>query len=574
MSKHSLSPAPLPPSKRLHALSSSTRRGDALQPFSFNDSLYDELILCIFSHLSWVDLCSVQPTNRNWARLAADNELWRKLYLRVYGRTRLRGARGFISRADGREVKPLPGRAKTDDFKDWKWMFRISSNWRKGRCTVEKIVSEPPPIPQDDLELPYQTHILLAGTLTITASSHPSSLPLVRISSLRDSEHNLVCESKHAGSCQITALAMDQSPPSSGQLRIASFLSTGEFFVFLVNHSHGKPSSPSKKLVYVPARQSNRTSPIIQAVYHHPLLITLSQAFTLSLYDLSSDTIKHTQTLSSYTSFPPSSLVLSNPTPTTYKLVLAYATPVYPAHWSVGATELIISGSSSSPSPTFSQQISDPILEPMTVQTTRTIRTLEVPPGWMDDSKLRSMREQWSRKVSCVADTQTDGKWLVLAPGNSSSSSPSSSSSYHGSTSSFPPSSSLFSGSYSSSSGVASSPSHSSTNLQLYRLSLPASSSSVSSSPPKLTFVRSLHGQIGPISALALADGRCVSLGSNGSIWVWDLEGGTGAEVAVSSELASSIGYDGHLAKGNVCFDERRIITATGGNILVRRFDI
>lgn len=130
MTKHRLSPAPLPPPKRLHAASGSHI---ALLPrATFESALYDELLLCIFSHLSWVDLCASQSTSRNWARLAADNELWRDMYLKVFGRPRLRGARGFIGRADGREVRSLPGRARTEDHKDWKWMFLISSNWRTG----------------------------------------------------------------------------------------------------------------------------------------------------------------------------------------------------------------------------------------------------------------------------------------------------------------------------------------------------------------------------------------------------------------------------------------------------------
>ena len=131
MSKRSLSPAILPPSKRIHT--NRITKTPPLQPLRFDNCLYDELILYIFSYLSWVDLCVSQPTNRNWARLTADNELWRTLYLRTYGRTRLRGSKGFITRADGREVKQLPGRAKSDQLKDWKWMFRISSNWRKGK---------------------------------------------------------------------------------------------------------------------------------------------------------------------------------------------------------------------------------------------------------------------------------------------------------------------------------------------------------------------------------------------------------------------------------------------------------
>jgi hypothetical protein len=130
MSKRSLSPAYLPPAKRIHLAGN---HGYHLPKIlSFADALYDELILYIFSHLSSVDLCRTQATNRNWARLAGDNELWRNLYLKVYGRTRLRGAKGFIGRLDGRQVRPLPGRAQADDPRDWKWMFRISSNWRKG----------------------------------------------------------------------------------------------------------------------------------------------------------------------------------------------------------------------------------------------------------------------------------------------------------------------------------------------------------------------------------------------------------------------------------------------------------
>ena len=71
--KRPLSPAPLPPPKRFHipggSLSSNSIK------FTFDTLLYDELILVIFSYLSWADLCAVQRTNRNWARLALDNQV-------------------------------------------------------------------------------------------------------------------------------------------------------------------------------------------------------------------------------------------------------------------------------------------------------------------------------------------------------------------------------------------------------------------------------------------------------------------------------------------------------------------
>ena len=56
----------------------------------------------------------------------------------------MRGGRGFVGRADGREIKSLPERAKveetSDDGRDWKWMFRISLNWKNGILSRHAIV--------------------------------------------------------------------------------------------------------------------------------------------------------------------------------------------------------------------------------------------------------------------------------------------------------------------------------------------------------------------------------------------------------------------------------------------------
>jgi len=149
-----------------------------------------------------------------------------------------------------------------------------------------------------------------------------------------------------------------------------------------------------------------------------------------------------------------------------------------------------------------------------------------------------------------VADTQTDGKWVVLAPAFC------------------PPLSSTLSSSSDSNletSSFVSSDLHSPNIMQLYRLSLPSSSSA-----PKLVFVRNLVGPMGPVSALALADGRCVGLGGNGCVWVWDLESGRGVEVAGARERVGS------WERGSIAFDERRIVSAgpDGDGVVARRFDI
>jgi hypothetical protein len=79
---------------------------------------------------------------------------------------------------------------------------------------------------------------------------------------------------------------------------------------------------------------------------------------------------------------------------------------------------------------------------------------------------------------------------------------------------------------------------------------------------------------MGPVSALSLADGRCVSLGCNGSIWVWDLEGQRGAEVSSGDSCAA--GTRPWEEKGTIVFDERRIVSAVPQveDVQVRRFDI
>jgi hypothetical protein len=388
----------------------------------------------------------------------------------------------------------------------------------------------------------------------ITASSQPSDQPTIEIFSPLGTKQTLRCESQgRDNTCRITALALDQSPPSSGHIHIASFFSTGEFTIFSINRTH--LSASSAKLTYCPNRGNLNNTTIVRAAYHHPLLVALSHAFNLFVYDLSDGAVRHSQTFTSFTSFPPTSLVLSTPTPTAYKLVLVYAIPVYPSHWSVGATELLISGISSTP-PLLSlpSTSSLPAASPMRVLSTRTTRSIDIPQGWVDEQKLRAMREQWNRKVSQVADTQTDGKWIVLAPGEEL----------------FPAFLSATSSSLVTT--TSDSLSNSSTTLQLYRLHLPANSTSIAASPPKLTFVRSLHGQTGPIASLALADGRCVSLGQNGSLWVWDLEAAVGAEVSVStSENARS---NSTLVQRAVAFDDRRIITTETNSVIVRRFDV
>ena len=418
----------------------------------------------------------------------------------------------------------------------------------KGRCILQRLDENPSH--DEAYDQNFYSCIVLAGSLTLTTSITQSPTPAIYLHQ-KDAIIPFALHGRHRSTTptHITALSLDQSPPKEGDhtLRLAAFYATGEFTIFRIDHS--TPRRSLRIASYFPGIKTERTSPIREACYHHPLLITLAHSFKLSLYRITSDTIEHTQTLTSFTSFPPTSMVLT-PGLMDYRLILAYSSPIYPAHWSVAVTVLTISGAQS----TVSDSSADSV-QPCTVSATRTVRCYDIPLGWTDEAAIRSIREQWGRKVAGVADTQTDGKWVVLAPIDQPTSPSTMHSSYHarlGTTS---------------------------CALQLYRLHIPSMNAS-SNATPRMTFVRMLYGHTGPVIALALADGRCVSLGADGSLWVWDLEKGWGVEVQATHRSFDPDGSTNSSAVANgvplgkVVFDERRIVSADIYGIEARRFDI
>lgn len=379
---------------------------------------------------------------------------------------------------------------------------------------------------------------------TIAHSSAESPSPTIRFVTPGRQTHIIHATSRSTDiRTRITALALDQSTPCSHSrhIRLASFLSTGEFSVFSIDQ-HSLTTS-SRILTYLPPHRAEWTAPIIQAAYHHPILLTLSEAFALSIYDLSEHgRVKHVQTLTSFTSYPPTSIVLSpsHGMRNILKAMLVFSVPVYPRHWSVGVTELLIK---------LRGDLNGAFTLP-TLISTRTVRTFDLPLRWIDEDQLNIVQEQWGRKVEKVADTQTDGKWVVLAPLSVLASS---SSSRRNRLTSF------------------------SNALQQYRLTLPTTPSA---GTPKLTFVRYLYGPESDVEKIWVADGRCVSLSVDGSIWVWDLEerpqGGESSKESTWLEGAQVETGDNASwkGKGSVVFDERRIATVRGTEVELRRFDV
>lgn len=133
--------------------------------------------------------------------------------------------------------------------------------------------------------------------------------------------------------------------------------------------------------------------------------------------------------------------------------------------------------------------------------------------------------------------------------------------------------------------------------IKVYRLHRPAATGA----PISLSFVRSLYGHTAGISALRVADGRCVSLGREGCLWVWNLEDSAGRGISIGSfsgvsedrrDLAEleHLELDGHtlsvlgtnrealtasFAPPVVLFDEQRVVTSLGReNVDIWHFDL
>ena len=370
-----------------------------------------------------------------------------------------------------------------------------------GRSSAEEEITW-----QDSEDPDVPVHVALAGGLIISASPLPLSSPKILLHTGDHSVHSFSASSIPSNPFnKITAMALDQSQPNGSEYRLAVFYSIGNFCLFLTSPTNPKESM--EILSYVPTARRHRAASIVQAVYHHPLLITLSASFDLTIYELPSHKaedhlpqIRLTQTLTSFTSYPPTSLILSNPSPQMYRLVLAYSAPVYPSHWTVAITELAISS--------------------FTVQSTQTTSAFDFSPGWspLTHELSETLSEQYALKLADVSSTSTDGRYVVLA-------------------------------------GAATS------TIQLYRLS-----SRSRASGSKLTFVRTLYGHTSPVQALSVADGRCVSLSRDGSLWVWDLERGG---VEVKSDKSTPL-----PGSARVLFDERQILVVLNGRIVIRRFDV
>lgn len=302
-----------------------------------------------------------------------------------------------------------------------------------GRCaaTMQQVAlarsespTKPPPRLPEDSTNPHPTglyspplvaHLLLIRDLILYASGQALATPTVHVfQSSLGSGLSIPYGPLPGSRVSVTALCLDHS---SAIVRLAIFYSDCTWAVHTIDYDH-RMTTPT----YTYGRRGvvELRTPIIQAAYHHPLLVTLTTSFCMSIFYLpsppASPILKHT--LSSYSGFTPLTMTLSRyRTPEQYRVLLAYASPIYPAHWGPCATDITLSTQSVGAFSSSAATTSSPLPPVKIVSSSSTNNQLPV--GWIPDGTPDGipdeLRLRWSRKVSHVSGIQTDGKFVVFA---------------------------------------------------------------------------------------------------------------------------------------------------------------
>ncbi|KAG8875035.1 hypothetical protein FRB97_005483 [Tulasnella sp. 331] len=356
---------------------------------------------------------------------------------------------------------------------------RLSRNWRIGRCIRESI-------PGGFGDRSTSRHCTFRSQNLVVAGEAIISTfgPDLVITRLDESPHRI-----HS-SQEIACIALDHSTTTNtspahhtADTRVACFLIDGSFTVYSVPDSNLARTSVLHSLQSPSRSNANEAR---EAVYKHPLVITISADSELAIWDVRTPP-RPIYRLRSYTSFPPLSLSLSS-TANAWKLLVAHCAPVYPSHWLPSASELTLVEEAGR----------------FKVTGSRKTPSLAASTGWIDEQECREMELEWSRKLGRVEIVETDGKFLVVA-------------------------------------GVDN-------VLQIYRIHYKPQF--------RLSYIGTLNGHTFGVSALKVADGRCVSVGKEGTLRIWDLEAGW------TSEVVDAIARpDGNLPNiRGLAFDERRAI--------------
>ncbi|WVO13807.1 hypothetical protein L204_101430 [Cryptococcus depauperatus] len=565
MSKHLSSPSSSFPNKR------KKRYGHTVADlFPFQ-----EIFLRILSFLEPEDLARAQRVSKYWERMVLDPQLWKTLYLDRYyhphetlalckdipniGQLRRRPSFRFPSRAfpppsptrstsvsstdnDRREKAKGKGKEATEDVGarrhdgvDWKKLLTLGSNWYHGNAQSQTSIPLPPS-PSPSISSAYasrhlsvvqsspqaQNLALFPAFIFTSSSSSPlvhcyPATPSTPVKTLgiippppgwsnpsRPDCVTSICADENAALRENEGNGNDALPA-----RLGVFYQSGGFVILTVRQSPSggiiwtrdaiRPAITRPPSLRRRAYMPDRGDPVVLSVMCGRLLVVCTKAFYVSMYDLQpGQTPICVRTMHSDVSFHPASLSLLPAAPakstaetqvTEFQAYLTYSTPVYPRSWTVAIQEFNISFT-----PSFTQ-------------------TPKVSRGeayHVASSSCEQDRLVWPKTVRPVVSVKQirgvgyDGRWCVLAGEDN--------------------------------------------KIEVFT-SLPAlrqpSHLSDGCSGPKVSHSQTLLTHSSYVTSLALADGRCVSGGSDGRVLVWELDDTSefGKAEEGTGKLGKTVGY-------------------------------
>ncbi|KAK8849527.1 hypothetical protein IAR55_004861 [Kwoniella newhampshirensis] len=468
-----------------------------------------------------------------------------------------------------------------NDGVDWKMMLRLGTNWSNGNALSQSTISLPPsPSPSLSATIqatphshshhyssppPYsEQHIALFPSFIMTSS--PSS-PLVQV----HSSSSIPTGSKALGLIppppgwssphrpdNVTAICADQSvvypEDESGEggtlkaplpARLAVFYQSGGFVILTVRHNMAPGSTSAtqggitwtRESIYPPQSRPRsirrrattytplEDDPVVLASLYHPVLLTCTLSFHLSVYSVSSPPSssgqpskpEHLHTMHSDVSFHPAALSLFPNTddseasrhseatqiPKSFQAALTYCTPLYPASWTVAVQEICIDLS-------------------FHLESEKVWRGDCWNVGRGDESLFPGDRElTWPRNVKPIVGVRgkasavgSDGRWCVLAGEDNMIQV------------------------YSLPSSSSSSPSP---TLRDKAEEKSERSERISTLPTPIVHSQTLLAHSAAVTSVALSAGRCVSGGRDGRVLVWELD--EEANGYSEGRLGRTVGY-------------------------------
>lgn len=261
----------------------------------------------------------------------------------------------------------------------------------------------------------------------------------------------------------------------------------------LIHPAQYRPKSVRRRSTYFTPLEGD---PVVLATMHHPVLITCTLSFHVSVYSLAvdegSNCPKHLSTMHSDVSFHPAALSLF-PTPAeddigksspSFRAALTYCSPLYPSSWTIAVQEFGVD----------LNRYSGDVWRGECCNVGRGDEADDEDEIWP-----RKIRPIVGVKGSRAVGVGTDGRWCVLAGEDN--------------------------------------------QIQVYSLPTP-SPSPPPSRPSPILHAQTLLAHSSAVTSISLNAGRCVSGGRDGRVLVWELDEDIDTEEQESEgKIGRTVGY-------------------------------